>query len=329
MKNDFKSFELYEIYEKSINGKIKRNDIVELWDLDVYDLLYVAYRIKKTYNKNNIDLCCIINAKSGKCPENCAFCAQSIHSNTKIDIYGLKPKEEIVKFAKYMDQYSNRFSIVTSGKKITYDEFERILDTIKEIKNKTNLKVCASLGLLDKDPLKALKELDVRLHNNLETSEDYFNEICTTHDYKDKVKTIEKAKKIGLEVCSGGIFGLGEDFKERIKMFEDLKNLNVEGIALNILNPIEGTRIHSMIEKGEIKRITPIEALKSIALCRIMMPEKEIRLCGGREPNLKDLQSLSLLALDGLMIGNYLTTSGRAISDDLKMIRNMGFMVNL
>ena len=322
--------EILKFYEKSIKNEITYKDAIELWDYDVYDLLYMAYRVKRYYatiNKNNnkIDLCSIINAKSGRCPENCAFCSQSIHNKVHINIYDLKPKEEILKYAKYIEKYSNRFSIVVSGKTVNDDEFEKIMDIIKEIKEKTNLKVCVSLGILDKDKLKHLKELNVRIHNNLETSRDYFNNICTTHKYDDKIKTIKTAKKLGLEVCSGGIFGLGETFEDRIKMFEELKYLKVDSVALNIIHPIEGTKIYNLIEKNKIKRITPIEALKSIAIAKIYMPDKEIRLCGGREYNLGDLQSLSLLALDGLMVGNYLTTKGRNIEDDIKMINNMGF----
>ena len=328
--------ELLQFYEKSIRKEITYKDAIELWDYDVYDLLYTAYSVKKYYNnKNNnsnnnannnkIDLCSIINAKSGRCPENCAFCSQSIHNKVNINIYDLKPKEEILKYAKYIEKYSNRFSIVVSGKTVNDDEFEKIIDIIKEIKEKTNLKVCVSLGILNKDKLKHLKELNVRIHNNLETSRDYFNNICTTHKYDDKIKTIKTAKKLGLEVCSGGIFGLGETFEDRIKMFEELKYLKVDSVALNIIHPIEGTKIYNLIEKNKIKRITPIEALKSIAIAKIYMPDREIRLCGGREYNLGDLQSLSLLALDGLMVGNYLTTKGRNIEDDIKMINNMGF----
>ena len=322
--------EILKFYEKSIKNEITYKDAIELWDYDVYDLLYMAYRVKRYYatiNKNNnkIDLCSIINAKSGRCPENCAFCSQSIHNKVHIDIYDLTPKEEILKYAKYIEKYSNRFSIVVSGKTVNDDEFEKIIDIIKEIKEKTNLKVCVSLGILDKDKLKHLKELNVRIHNNLETSRDYFNNICTTHKYDDKIKTIKTAKKLGLEVCSGGIFGLGETFEDRIKMFEELKYLKVDSVALNIIHPIEGTKIYNLIEKNKIKRITPIEALKSIAIAKIYMPDREIRLCGGREYNLGDLQSLSVLALDGLMVGNYLTTKGRNIEDDIKMINNMGF----
>ncbi|WP_048059228.1 biotin synthase BioB [Methanococcus vannielii] len=314
-----------EIYEMSISGKIKKEDALEILKLDVYDLLHISYHLKKAFNKEKIETCSIINAKSGFCSENCNFCSQSIHNNSKINIYGLKSKEEILKSAKSIENYSNRFSIVSSGKKISEKEFEDILEIIDEIKNKTKLKVCVSLGLLNKSQLKALMKKNIRIHNNLETSKNYFKNICTTHEYEDKVDVIKNGKKLGLQICSGGIFGLGEDIIDRIDLLYELKELNVDSISLNLLNPIEGTKMREKINSKEIKSIEPIDALKSICISRIIMPERVIRLCGGREYVLKDLQSLSLLAVDGLMIGNYLTTSGRNIQSDLRMIEDMGF----
>jgi biotin synthase len=319
--------QLFEFYEKSISGEIDFEDALKLYEnFDAYDLLYLAYRIKKAFKKNKMDLCSIINAKSGKCSENCAFCSQSMYHKTDIQVYPLKSKEEIINKAKRMEKCCNRFSIVVSGKSISDGEFEKVIEVIEVIKKQTKLKVCASLGIIDKDKLKALKELDVRYHHNLETSRNHFKNICTTHTYDDRVKTIKKAKKLGLEVCSGGIFGLGEDFKERIDMMMDLKKLDVDSVALNILHPIKGTKMYDLIKKNGIKPISPMEALKSIAICRVIMPDREIRLCGGREFNLHDLQCLSLLALDGLMVGDYLTTKGRILEDDLRMIKDMGFI---
>ncbi|MBA2850359.1 biotin synthase [Methanococcus maripaludis] len=314
-----------EIYEKSVSEKLNRNDFINLWDLDLNDLLDISYNLKKLFNKNKIDLCSIMNAKSGICPENCIFCSQSKHNTSKIDNYELKSKEEILKNAKSVEKYSNRFSIVVSGKTVTDLEFEKIIESIEEIQNKTKLKVCVSLGLLNKDKLKALKERNVRIHNNLETSENYFKNICTSHDYEEKIKVILEAKKIGLEMCSGGIFGMGETIEDRVDLFLDLKKLGVDSVALNLLNPIYGTKIYEKIKSGDISPINSTDALKSICIARIALPDKVIRLCGGREHVLKDMQKYSLLALDGLMIGNYLTTNGQNIQSDLKMIEEMGF----
>ncbi|HIQ32291.1 MAG TPA: biotin synthase BioB [Methanothermococcus okinawensis] len=321
--------DVMKYFSKAIRGRLSFRDIVDLWnECDTYDLLYLAYSLKRHYSKNplKIDLCSIVNARSGRCPENCIFCSQSIYHNTGIATYGLKPKEEILRYAKYMERYCNRFSIVVSGRSIGERDFERVVDTIRELKEKTRLKICVSLGILDRDKLKELKELEVRIHNNLETSQEYFEKVCTTHSYEEKLRTIRYAKRLGLEVCSGGIFGLGESYIERIKMLEELKRLKVDSVPLNILHPIEGTRIHQLIERGEVREITPEEALKSIALGKIVMPDREIRLCGGRLYKLRDIQCLSLLAVDGLMVGNYLTTHGRSIEEDIRMIRDMGFL---
>ncbi|GBF35960.1 biotin synthase BioB [Methanofervidicoccus abyssi] len=316
-------------YEKVIKGKISSRDVLDLWyEGDVYDLLYLAYSIKRYYSNNplKIDLCSIVNARSGRCPEDCIFCSQSIYHQTDIKTYELKPKKDILKYAKYMERYCSRFSIVVSGRSIEDRDFEKVVDTIKELKKKTKLKICVSLGILDRNKLRELKELEVRIHNNLETSREHFEKVCTTHSYEEKIRTIKYAKELGLEVCSGGIFGLGESHIDRIKMLEELRNLNVDSVALNILHPIKGTKVYYLIEKGEIKEISPEEALKSIALGKIILPDKEIRLCGGRLYKLKDLQCLSLLAIDGLMVGNYLTTQGRSIEDDIRMIKDMGFI---
>ncbi|WP_459201096.1 biotin synthase BioB [Methanococcus sp. CF] len=314
-----------EIYEKSAANKLNKNDLIELWNLDLNDLLDISYNLKKLFNKDKIDLCSIMNAKSGICPENCIFCSQSKHNSSKIDTYKLKSKEEILKNATSVEKYSNRFSIVVSGKTVTDLEFENILESIEEIQTKTKLKVCVSLGLLNKDKLNALKEKNVRIHNNLETSENYFKNICTSHEYSEKIKVIQNAKKIGLEMCSGGIFGMGESIADRVDLFLDLKKLGVDSVALNLLNPIYGTKIYEKINSGDISPINPTDALKSICIARIALPNKVIRLCGGREHVLKDMQKYSLLALDGLMIGNYLTTNGQNIQFDLKMIEEMGF----
>ncbi|HID47348.1 MAG TPA: biotin synthase BioB [Methanothermococcus okinawensis] len=320
--------DITKYYERVIRGKISFKDILDLWNEgDTYDLLYLAYSVKRYYrgNPRKIDLCSIVNARSGRCPENCIFCSQSIYHNTSVKTYGLKPKEEILKYAKYMENYCSRFSIVVSGRSIEDRDFERIVDTVRELKERTKLNICVSLGILERDKLKELKELGVRIHNNLETSQEYFEQVCTTHSYEEKIRTIRYAKKLGLEVCSGGIFGLGESYIDRIKMLKELKDLNVDSVALNILHPIRGTKIYTLIEKGAIKEITPEEALKSIALSKIILPDREIRLCGGRLYKLRDLQCLSLLAVDGLMVGNYLTTQGRSLEDDIRMIRDMGF----
>ncbi|WP_456373415.1 biotin synthase BioB [Methanocaldococcus sp.] len=328
--------EILDYLEKSLKNKISFEDALYLYNnFSVIDLLYLSFKLKSKINKD-IKLCSIMNAKSGKCSEDCIFCSQSIHNKCKIPIYPLKSKRELLECAKKIEiennkienKYKNkklkieRFSIVVSGKKINDDEFTEIVESIELIKEETNLKVCCSLGLLDKEKLKELKKLDVRIHNNLETSKNYFKNICSTHSYEDKVKVIKEAKKIGLEVCSGGIFGLGESLYDRISLAFELKELNVDSVPINILHPIEGTKVYEKIKSGVIKIISIPEILKSIAIFKIIMPYTEIRLAGGRIYNLKDYQSYALMALNGLMVGNYLTTKGRNLEDDLNMILN-------
>ncbi|WP_456374781.1 biotin synthase BioB [Methanocaldococcus sp.] len=328
--------EILDYLEKSLKNKISFEDALYLYNnFSVIDLLYLSFKLKSKINKD-IKLCSIMNAKSGKCSEDCIFCSQSIHNKCKIPIYPLKSKRDILECAKKIEiennkienKYKNkklkieRFSIVVSGKKINDDEFTEIVESIELIKEETNLKVCCSLGLLDKEKLKELKKLDVRIHNNLETSKNYFKNICSTHSYEDKVKVIKEAKKIGLEVCSGGIFGLGESLYDRISLAFELKELNVDSVPINILHPIEGTKVYEKIKSGVIKIISIPEILKSIAIFKIIMPYTEIRLAGGRIYNLKDYQSYALMALNGLMVGNYLTTKGRNLEDDLNMILN-------
>ncbi|CAB3289009.1 Biotin synthase [Methanocaldococcus lauensis] len=328
--------EILDYLEKSLKNRISFEDALYLYNnFSAIDLLYLSFKIKSKINKN-IKLCSIMNAKSGKCSEDCIFCSQSIHNKCKIPIYPLKSKREILECAKKIEiennkiesKYKNkklkieRFSIVVSGKKINDEEFTEIVESIELIKEETCLKVCCSLGLLDKEKLKELRKLDVRIHNNLETSKNYFKNICSTHSYEDKVKVIKEAKKIGLEVCSGGILGLGESLYDRISLAFELKELNVDSVPINILHPIEGTKVYEKIKSGVIKVISIPEILKSIAIFKIIIPYTEIRLAGGRIYNLKDYQSYALMALDGLMVGNYLTTKGRNLDDDLNMILN-------
>lgn len=330
MENIIKEDDFFKYYELSLSNKISEKDCLELYEKDTYFLIYLAYSIKKyIWKKNNIeviDLCSIINAKSGKCPENCIFCSQSIYNNTNIPVYGLLSKNKILSYAKSLDKYANRFSIVVSGKSLSDGEFEHIVDTVKLLKKETNLNICLSLGELSLDRLKILKELNVRIHHNLETSMDYFPNICTTHTYNDKLKTLLNCKKLKLDICSGGLFGLGESRKDRIKLFMDLKKIGVKGVPLNFIHPIEGTKIYKKIVRNEIDKLSTDEILKTIAIGKICLPYSEIRLCGGRHHNLGELQVLSLPMLDGLMIGNYLTTKGREVEKDIKILKKMNLL---
>lgn len=295
----------------------------ELQGREVFELFALANSVRMNFRGNRVDLCSIINAKSGACPEDCSFCAQSANSRANIEVYSLMNREKIFETASSAKKFGvRRFCIVTSGKKATGIDLEKICGFISEIK-KTGLLPCATLGMLGESELKELKSAGLhRYHHNLETSEAYFNEICTTHTYREKIKTIETAKSLGLSVCSGGIFGLGESWQDRIDMAFALKEIGVDSVPINFLTPIKGTPL------GSRETLSPTEALKIIAIYRLILPGLEIRVCGGRPNTLKDKNSYIFMAgADGLLIGDYLTTHGRKPEDDLQMIKDMGMEI--
>ncbi len=317
--------ELITITEKVIKGtQIDKSEAYFLSNItvpEVYKLFSSANSIRDYFRGDFIDLCSIINAKSGACPEDCSYCSQSAHYNTKVDVYSLISIDKIIERAKSAKKNgARRFCIVTSGRNIeNTEEIKTIAECVSKI-NDLGLLPCATLGMLGKEELGLLKKAGLnRYHHNLETSEAFFPEICTTHTYREKVMTIKKAKELGLSVCSGGIFGLGEGWEERIEMAFALKELEVDSVPINFLNPVSGTPLEG---KGYLN---PIEALKIIAIYRFILPDKEIRICGGRNLALRTLQPLVFISgADSLLIGNYLTTSGRNPEDDHRTMEDLG-----
>lgn len=279
-----------------------------------------AHHLKELAFGNRVALCSIINAKSGRCAENCAFCAQSAHFNTAAPVYPLKSREEIVAGAlRAQAEGSHCYGIVTSGSRIEPGpELESILAAIKEIRARCTLAPSASLGILDEPTALRLAEAGcVTYHHNLETARSFFPQICTTHDYEEDVATVRLAKSVGMMVCCGGIFGLGETLEQRIELAETLRELAVDSVPLNFLNPIEGTPLAGR------RDLQPMDCLRTIALFRYYLPATPISVCGGREPNLRELQSWMFMAgASGTMVGNYLTTSGRDRDTDLQMLRD-------
>ncbi len=319
--------ELFEITEKILNEpgySISRNDAESIAKPDAYevtDLVMCADKIRKHFKKDNLFLCSIINAKSGKCSQDCAFCAQSSFHQTQIEIYPLLSSDKIIEDALVMHKAgATHYSVVTSGHSLTDDEVDEVCIAVSVIKNRTDLTLCGSLGMLsEKSAKKLIKSGMTRYHHNLETAESHFENICTTHKYTEDIETINLAKKHGFNVCSGGIFGLGESWKQRVELAFTLKNLDIDTIPINFLNPVAGTKMESM------ELLSPMDAIKIIALVRIINPEKNITICGGREITLKDFQSWVFPAgTNGLMIGNYLTTSGRDVNMDIEMIKAYG-----
>lgn len=292
---------------------------------DLNQLLAEAGRIREHFMGNAVTLCSIINAKSGRCPENCAFCAQSAHHQTGVSVYPLVNEDELVRCAKGAEEVgSSCYGIITSGTTISKgDELERICSSLRRIRSETSINPSCSLGIIDFETACILRDAGmVTYHHNLETSRSFFPSICSTHDYEDDVRTVRVVKQAGLKVCSGGIFGLGESMEQRIEMMLTLRELGVDSVPVNFLDPVDGTRL------AGADFLTPLECLKIIAICRFMLPTRQIKVCGGRERNLRELQSWIFMAgASGMMTGNYLTKLGRNPEDDLKMVADLGMTV--
>jgi len=284
-------------------------------------LLWGADRLRRHYFQDTIVNCSIVNAKCGSCSEDCVYCAQSIQYSTGVQSYPLMDRDRLAAEAiKAAENSSNHFGFVTSGKRLNDTDVDTICSVIKELKRKNvPLEYCLSLGILTDQQLGRLKSAGaVRYHHNLETSESHYPNICTTHSWQDRVETVKNAQKNGLQVCSGALFGLGETWRDRIDLGFALADLKVDSIPLNFLNPIEGT------PGAQFPRLLPLDALKTIVLFRFIHPAREIKICGGREANLRDLQSMIFYAgANGFMTGNYLVTKGRAAADDLQMIKDL------
>jgi biotin synthase len=292
---------------------------------DRYALFLAASQVKEHFVGSQVHLCSIINAKSGRCPENCAFCAQSAHHETAAPVYPLVDEEQIVRSAVQAEQQgSTCYGIVTSGTTITKGaELESICRAARRIRTETGIVPSCSLGIIDYATACALKDAGVETyHHNLETARSFFPQICSTHAYDDDIATINAVKQAGLKVCCGGIFGLGETAAQRIELAFTIGELAVDSVPLNFLNPIEGTRL------AGAKLIDPLECLVTIALYRLILPDRKISVCGGREHNLRDLQSWMFFAgANGTMIGNYLTTSGRPAAADWQMLSDLDLTI--
>lgn len=321
---------MLKFFEKLTNrvldgGEITFEEAIRLMEADkqrdIIHLIGFANSIRDNFKGSVINLCAIINAKSGRCSEDCKFCSQSSYYNTIINKYSLLKSDEIITQGRQAAASGiNRFSIVVSGRDVENDtEWESICSVIKKMQSIKGLNTCASLGILTKESAADLKQAGLRrYHHNLETSESFFPSICTTHSYKVRTETVIQAKAAGLSVCCGGIFGLGETMSQRIEFAFTIKELDVDSIPLNFLNPIPGTPLENA------RPLHPVEILKIIALFRFVNPGKGIRICGGRTKNLKSLQPLIFMAgASGVMTGNYLTTAGSDITDDLQMIEDL------
>lgn len=312
--------------DKIIYGElIGKDEALLLLDVDIDELSKAANEIRAHFCGNNFDICTIINGKSGKCTEDCKYCAQSSFYDTSVESYELLSKEELLKQALYNDKKGVlRYSIVASGRALNQYEIERVCESVQEIGKKSNIKVCASPGLLSESEFSVLKASGVtRIHNNLETSKNNFPNICTTHSFEDKITAIKAAQSAGLDICSGGIMGLGESYEDRIDMALSIRDLNVNSIPVNMLNPIPNTPYENMplLSTHEMRRI--------IAIYRFLNPKASIRLAGGRGLLEDKGRSCFLGGANGAISGDMLTTDGITIDDDMKMIDELGYIVSL
>lgn len=297
-----------------------RADFFSLLNLPLIELVARANALREKLLGGGFDVCSIVNAKSGLCSQDCKFCAQSGRYPTKIFTYPLKDKKEILKAAQAARSIgAERFGIVTSGNRLTPRETNLLAQTISEIKTKVGIKICASLGALGKKQLVILKAAGLlRYHHNIETSADFYGSIVSTHSFKQRIDTIKLAKSLGLEICSGGIIGMGESWQDRIKMACLLKQLDVDCVPLNILIPIKNTPLESA------QPVSCVDVVRTIGIFRIILENKTIKIVAGRETVFGDFQSLGFLAgANGMIVGGYLTTRGRKPRQDQKLVEEI------
>jgi len=288
---------------------------------DIVSLAYSANVITRKFNGYSIDVESLLNAKSGKCPEDCSFCAQSSFYNTKISKYPLLPKQVVIVRAKEAErQGASSFCLVCAYRSPPEEEFRQICDTIEALKKEVSIDINASLGFMTLERARKLKSLGIKRYNhNLEASDSFFSQICKTHDFADRVKTAKIVKEAGLELCCGGIIGMGETVQQRIELAFALAALNPDEVPINILIPNEGTPM------AQIDTITPEEAIRTIAVWRFIMPKVILKLAGGREVHFSDNGRMALRAgANGIISGGYLTTGGNEMSKDLNMIHEIG-----
>ncbi len=301
---------------------IDRSAARALLDLPLPELMASARELRELAHGANVQFCAIVNAKSGACSQDCAFCAQSVHHHTEAAVHALLPPDEILARAGRLDRCGiTRIGIVTSGPALSDKEIERIAAAIRLIDTKTELLPCASLGCLKREHLETLAAAGlVRYHHNLETSERFYPSINTTGDWRQRYETVRAALDCGLEVCCGGLFGLGESWEDRIELALTLRELGIDSVPLNFLDPIPGTPLE------DTSPLTADEALRLIALYRHLLPAASLRVCGGRARILgRRAEEIFAAGVNALMTGDYLTTSGISPEADAETVRRLGF----
>lgn len=314
-----------EMKRKVLEGKeIDRQEALRLAEEPLERLREAAEEIRQKMCGDGFDLCTIVNAKCGRCSEDCKYCAQSAHYRTACEeSYPLLSTEELLAGARHnARQGVLRYSIVTSGRRLSDAEVEQVCGSIRRIKAETSIEVCVSLGLLDEAQFRRIREAGAsRVHCNLETSARYFPSVCTTHTYEEKIETLRAAKRAGLSVCSGGILGLGETMEDRIDMVLTARELGVRSIPVNLLNPIPGTPYEKNVP------LTNEEACRCVALFRFLVPDASIRLAGGRGLVGDKGRACFQSGANAAISGDMLTTAGITVEKDMEMLHTLGFEV--
>ena len=289
---------------------------------DINELCDAANEIRKHFQGDVMDTCSIINARSGLCGEDCKWCSQSMKFNTGVEKYSIIDTDQLLTLAKKNDEYGvQRFSMVTSGRKVSLKEADKFCEDYKKLGETTNLFLCASMGLVDKPTMQKLRDAGVqRYHCNMETASKFFPTLCSSHTPEDKRKTIQYAKEVGMSVCSGGIIGMGESMEQRIEFAFELRDMGVDSVPINILNPIKGTALeHTPLIKDD-------DIIRTVAIFRFIMPNVVIRFAGGRARLPKEtVKRIMQGGMNGTMIGDLLTTTGNNVAEDFKLFTECGF----
>lgn len=302
---------------------MEKNELLRLYNSDLNELL----KLSSKYIKNDVEFCSLINARNGKCSQNCKYCAQSSHYRTNIEAYPLVELQEVRKTALEAKSHkASRFAIVTSGKTPDESDFNKILEMIKEVNKIEGLKSCASIGILNEEQAKKLAQTGLkRFHHNINTSKSYYPDVCTTHSWNDRLNTCKLVKKYGMELCCGVILGMGETVEQRIEMALELAEIQPDSIPINILMPIPETPFENYLDKIDEENI-----LRTLAIFKIANPNSILRFCGGRMRLCDENQRKALNScVEGIMVGNYLTTVGKAPEEDLKTITELGKTIKL
>lgn len=313
------------MFEKIVSGyRLSYDEAVKIMnECELDELCTLADQLRNHFCGNKFDTCSIINARSGRCSENCKWCSQSKYHNTDIEVYPLLENDVIVEAAQYNAAKGvGRFSLVTSGRAMSGKEIDKVCDTYREIGGKIGIKLCASMGLLKKEDLQKLRDAGVeRYHCNLETAPSYFPTLCSTHTTDEKLKTIRWAQEVGMKICSGGIIGMGETAEQRVELAVTLREAGVDSIPVNILNPIPGTPLENT------KKLTDDEILRSFAMFRIVNPQAQIRFAGGRTL-INTVQTRALKAgVSAAIVGDMLTTVGSKIDQDMQLFKSLGYEI--